>query len=109
MGGLDDSYEFFGGGFDLDHLVAYETGDDMFDMSEGFVGRMQFLIGYNSVQLTPRPAPARWQPISRNRERRLQRIWLRQRLQSAAVHCAPITNFTMIGCGDVACVESGSG
>jgi hypothetical protein len=38
MAGLDDSYEFFGGGFDLDHLVAYETGDDMFDMSEGLSG-----------------------------------------------------------------------
>ncbi|HLF12677.1 MAG TPA: hypothetical protein VJA26_15855, partial [Gammaproteobacteria bacterium] len=24
LAGLDDSYEFFGGGFDLDHLVAYE-------------------------------------------------------------------------------------
>jgi hypothetical protein len=54
MSGLDDAFEFFGGGFDLDHLVAYETGDDMFDMSEGYVGRMQFLIGFNSVQLTPR-------------------------------------------------------
>ena len=26
----------------------------MLDMSEGFVGRIQFAIGYNSVQLTPR-------------------------------------------------------
>jgi hypothetical protein len=25
LAGLDDSYEFFGGGFDLDHLVAFET------------------------------------------------------------------------------------
>jgi len=54
MAGLEDSFEFFGGGFDLDHLVAYETGDDMFDMSEGFVGRLSHLIGFNSQQLTPR-------------------------------------------------------
>src|SRR5688572_16736230 len=54
MGGLDDSFEFFGGGFDIDHLVTYESGDDMYDMSEGFVGRLSFLIGFNSVQLVPR-------------------------------------------------------
>src|SRR5262249_10077496 len=54
MASLDDAFEFFGGGLDGDHLVAYETGDDMFDMSEGFQGRLQYLIGFNSVQLTPR-------------------------------------------------------
>src|SRR6185369_4582101 len=27
---LDDSFEFFGGGFDLDHLIAFETADDIF-------------------------------------------------------------------------------
>ena len=51
---LDDSFEFFGGGFDIDHLIAFETADDMFDMSEGWSGRMQYLIGISTVQLTPR-------------------------------------------------------
>jgi hypothetical protein len=54
IAGLDDSFEWFGGGFDMDHLVAYESGDDMFDMSEGFAGRMQYLIGINTTVLTPR-------------------------------------------------------
>ncbi len=54
LAGLDDSYEFFGGALDVDHLVAYETADDMYDMSEGFAGRLQYLIGFNSQQLTPR-------------------------------------------------------
>ncbi|MGH7618324.1 MAG: hypothetical protein ACREPM_13960, partial [Gemmatimonadaceae bacterium] len=39
---------------DGDHLVAYEVGDDMYDLSDGFSGRLQFLIGFNSQPLTPR-------------------------------------------------------
>ncbi len=54
MAGLDDSYEWFGGGFDATNLVSYESGDDHFDMSEGFSGRLQFLIGFQSEVLTPR-------------------------------------------------------
>src|SRR5262249_20307446 len=44
VAGLDDSYEFFGGGLVGDHLVSYESGDDHFDMSEGFKGKLQYLI-----------------------------------------------------------------
>jgi hypothetical protein len=40
---------------DADHLVSYESGDDHFDMSEGYQGRLQFLIGLQSGQLTQRP------------------------------------------------------
>jgi hypothetical protein len=54
LAGLDDSYEFFGGGFDLDHLVAFETADDVLDMSEGFSGRIQFVVAQSTTQLTPR-------------------------------------------------------
>jgi len=54
MGALDDAFSFFGGALDGDHLIAYETGDDMFDMTEGFSGRLQFLIGLNTLPLTPR-------------------------------------------------------
>ena len=54
MAGLDDSYEFFGGGLVGDHLVSYESGDDHFDMSEGFQGKLQYLIAMQSTQLTPR-------------------------------------------------------
>ncbi|MBA3890741.1 MAG: hypothetical protein H0X64_09425, partial [Gemmatimonadaceae bacterium] len=35
-------------------LVSYETGDDHFDMSEGYSGRLQYLIAYQDTVLTPR-------------------------------------------------------
>jgi hypothetical protein len=54
LAGLDDSFEFFGGTVDADHLVSYESGDDNFDMSEGFRGRLQYLISFNSTQLAQR-------------------------------------------------------
>lgn len=55
LNGLDDHFEFFGGNMDLRNLVSYEAGDDHYDMSEGFRGRLQFLIALQSKQLTPRP------------------------------------------------------
>jgi hypothetical protein len=54
MGAVDDAFSFFGGALDGDHLVAYESGDDMFDMTEGFSGRLQYLIGFNSIAPAPR-------------------------------------------------------
>ena len=54
MAGLDDAFEFWGGAVDATNLVSYETGDDHFDMSEGFQGRLQHLIALQSTQLTPR-------------------------------------------------------
>ncbi len=54
LAGLDDSFEWFGGTVDAKYLVSYESGDDHFDMSEGFRGRLQYLIGYQSKVLTPR-------------------------------------------------------
>ena len=53
--GLDDGFEFFGGAVSGKYLVAYEVADDAFDMSEGYVGRLQYLIAYRSVMLSPRP------------------------------------------------------
>ena len=54
LAGLDDSFEWFGGTVDGKYLVSYEAGDDHFDTSEGYSGRNQFLIGYQSTFLTPR-------------------------------------------------------
>ena len=54
MAGLDDSFEWFGGTVDGKYLVSYEAGDDHFDTSEGYRGRNQFLIAYQSTFLTPR-------------------------------------------------------
>lgn len=55
MNGLDDSFEWFGGTADAKYLVSYESGDDHFDMSEGFRGRLQYLIAYQSKLVIPRP------------------------------------------------------
>lgn len=54
LAGLDDSFEWFGGSVDGRYLVSYESGDDHFDTSEGYRGRNQFLIAYQSTYLTPR-------------------------------------------------------
>jgi len=54
LNGLDDSFEFFGGAVDGKHFVSYDSGDDHFDMSEGYVGRLQNLIAYQSRQVIPR-------------------------------------------------------
>ncbi len=110
MAGLDDSYEFFGGGFDLDHLVAYETGDDMYDMSEGWVGRMSFLIGYNSVQLTPRTGAGFFSSDLQGIENDgCNGSGCDNGFNQAPFTIPLVSNFTLIGCGDVACSGSGGG
>ncbi len=53
--GLDDSFEWFGGAVDGKYLISYESADDHFDASEGYVGRNQFLIAFQSVRPEPRP------------------------------------------------------
>jgi hypothetical protein len=55
MSGLDDSFEWFGGTVDAKYLVSYESGDDHFDASEGYSGRVQYMIAYQSKVLQPRP------------------------------------------------------
>jgi predicted small lipoprotein YifL len=56
MAGLDDSFEFFGGAVDGKYLVSYEAGDDHFDISEGYVGRLQYLIAMQTRIIPPRAA-----------------------------------------------------
>jgi hypothetical protein len=56
LSGLDDSFEWFGGTVDAKYLVSYNAGDDHFDMAEGFRGRLQYLIAFqSSTQPTIRP------------------------------------------------------
>lgn len=56
--GLDDSFEWFGGAVNSKYLVSYEAGDDHFDMSEGHVGRHQFLVAFQSIRPDARPGLA---------------------------------------------------
>lgn len=53
LAGLDDSFEWWGGAVDGRYLVSYESGDDHFDWSEGYQGRLQFLVGLQSTRLAP--------------------------------------------------------
>lgn len=55
LAGLDDSFEWFGGTVDCRYLVSYESGDDHFDASEGYRGRVQFAIALQTTILPPRP------------------------------------------------------
>lgn len=56
LNGLDDSFEWFGGAVDARYLVSYNSGDDHFDASEGYSGRVQYAIGYQTRTVIPRPA-----------------------------------------------------
>lgn len=56
LNGLDDSFEFFGGAVDAQYLVSYNSGDDHFDASEGYSGRIQYGIAYQTRTVIPRPA-----------------------------------------------------
>lgn len=53
MSGLDDSFEWWGGAVDGRYLVSYESGDDHFDWTEGYVGRNQFMIALQTQVLIP--------------------------------------------------------
>jgi hypothetical protein len=55
LAGLDDSFEWFGGTVDGRYLVSYESGDDHFDWTEGYSGRNQYLIAFQSTTIAPRP------------------------------------------------------
>jgi hypothetical protein len=55
LAGLDDGFEWFGGAVDGRYLVSYEAGDDHFDWTEGYRGRNQFVIAFQSARLDPAP------------------------------------------------------
>jgi hypothetical protein len=110
MAPLDDSYEFFGGGFDLDHLVAFETADDILDMSEGFQGRIQFVIGYNSVQLTPRTGAGFYATDLEGIENDgCNGSGCDNGFNQQPLTLPLVSNATLVGCGDQSCVGTGGG
>jgi hypothetical protein len=53
LAGLDDGFEFWGGAAQGRYLVSYEAGDDHFDWTEGFRGKLQFLIAFQRERLVP--------------------------------------------------------
>jgi hypothetical protein len=110
LAGLDDAFEFFGGGFDLDHLVALETGDDMFDMSEGWSGRMQYLVGVNTVQLVPRTGGGFYSVDLEGIENDgCNGTGCDLGFNSAPLTVPLVANFTLIGCGSQTCMGPSGG
>lgn len=110
LAGLDDSFEFFGGAVDADHLVSYETGDDHFDMSEGFSGRLQYLIAFQSTVLTQRAGAG--QPSSDPEG--IENDGCAGTGCTSGFNTTPYTqpvvaNFTLVGTGDAATSGSSGG
>jgi hypothetical protein len=109
MAGLDDSFEFFGGGLVGDHLVSYEAGDDHFDMSEGFRGKLQYLIALQTTQLTPRTGSGSLAVDPEGIENDgCNGSGCDLGFNSTPFTVPVIANFTLIGTGDVAS-SGGSG
>jgi hypothetical protein len=53
---LGSAFQWFGGTVDARHLVSYEAGDDHFSWSEGYTGRNQFVIAFQTHQPIGRPS-----------------------------------------------------
>lgn len=110
MAGLDDSFEFFGGGVVGDHLVSYEAGDDHFDMSEGFRGKLQYVIALQTTQLTPRTGAGSLASDPEGIENDGCSGSGCDLGQSSTPLTIPvIANFTLIGTGDAATSGSSGG
>jgi hypothetical protein len=108
LAGLDDSYEFFGGAVDGKYLVSYESGDDHFDMSEGYVGRLQYLIAYQSRVLIPRSGAGSIAPDPQGIENDgCNGTGCDNGHNSTPLTNPVVANFTLIGRGDAATISSG--
>ena len=50
--GSDDGYEFFGGTVNVKHVISTDNSDDSFDWTEGWTGKGQFLLAYQTDAAT---------------------------------------------------------
>lgn len=57
---LDDGFEWFGGNVDADHLVVNNAGDDMFDIDQGYQGKIHTIFGRQVVPSTDDPNGFEW-------------------------------------------------
>ncbi|MFP5355796.1 MAG: hypothetical protein ACLGIK_11720, partial [Gemmatimonadota bacterium] len=110
MAGLDDSFEFFGGTVDATHLVSYEAGDDHFDMSEGFRGRLQNVIALQTTQLTPRTGAGSPSSDPQGIENDgCEGAGCQLGRNSAPLTTPVVANFTLVGTGNTATSGSSGG
>jgi hypothetical protein len=47
----DDSFEWFGGTVNCSHLIAYKGLDDDFDTDNGYIGKVQYAIGFRDSSI----------------------------------------------------------
>lgn len=100
VSGLDDHYEWFGGSVDARNLVSYESGDDHFDMSEGYSGRLQNLIAYQARRVVPRAVAGSPSTDPQGIENDGCHGSGCTDGQNTAPHTIPlVTNFTLVGTG----------
>ena len=101
--GLDDAFEFFGGAATATHLVSYETGDDHFDMSEGFRGRLQNIIALQTATVNINPLPG--QNVASDPQGiendGCDGAGCNNGFDSAPLNTPLVANFTLIGTGDI--------
>lgn len=110
MAGLDDSFEFFGGTVDATNLVSYEAGDDHFDMSEGYRGRLQHIIALQSTQLPPRTAAGSASTDPQGIENDgCSGAGCTSGFNTAPFNSPVVANFTLVGTGDIASSASAGG
>ena len=46
--GGDDGFEFFGGSVNVNNMVSFDSSDDSFDWTEGWNGKGEYLVAYQS-------------------------------------------------------------
>lgn len=103
LAGLDDSFEWFGGTVDATNLVSYESGDDHFDMSEGFRGRLQHLIALQTTRLTPRTGAGSASSDPQGIENDgCEGAGCQNGRNSTPLTTPVVANFTLVGTNDVA-------
>lgn len=113
LAGLDDSFEWFGGTVSASNLVSYDAGDDHFDMSEGFRGRLQNVIALQTRSFAAGDirsgagAPASDPQGIENDGCEGAGCTLGR--SSAPLTTPVVANFTLIGTGDVASSGSSGG
>ena len=113
VAGLDDSYEWFGGTVSAHHLVSYDSGDDHFDMSEGFRGRLQYLIGlqtraYGPGDIRTNAGSASTDPQGIENDG-CQGAGCPNGPNTTPYTTPVVANFTLVGTGDVASSAASGG
>jgi hypothetical protein len=113
LGGLDDAFEWFGGAVDARYLVSYETADDHFDAAEGYVGRVQYMIAFQSTILEPRAGSGVLSSDPQGFEidgcGSATASGCTQGYNSTPLNIPMFANFTMIGTGPNNAVQATSG